>query len=537
MTKRLICCSPSVVSGISIENGRFTEGVFGFFNGILPVNQAAQALSRVRGPLLVRVWAAERGLAFAANRGNDPKEISNYYYRNYQLNSKHILGFNAEYNPMTNEWVSPHWDLYCKNAAYRNLCMEDLRERLKAKLVKEGYQIISLSFSGSDMIRQGCKQAWNKLELDYAVAVAQATLMNEEQLEELKYSTEPLTAEEKLSYEKTMLLKCFGEELINATTFLHKQTGLMLTGYAAMYLKNHRGLYRERLENFYFLISSIEDAIAKDIAAEYRQLKHGYGRFPADIQWRTRQKKAREFIGLVDFLNPDIWTTPKDYKVLGEKAKFYALFIKDVLNLSVDKLSDSQIYTELMQQLGLTLEKEWVNDPVAKCKYKKRRISEESWYYAQMYVAYRKSLKAEVQTKESAALVATSQITQQSLAITQQVTASNSAASVQAETVQNLAKEPGVISQKSFATEASMAGKDLPNLNSLVPLHPDSLIGRLVKDRVTGWITRIISYSWGGWRTEPIPKTVRGWTNGWQKGWAVSEADLRVGNYILLDYC
>ncbi len=398
---RLISCSPSVVSGISIENGRFTDGVFGFFNGILTINNASQALSRVRGANEVNVWAAETGLVYVANRDTDPKEINGYYQRNYEQNSKHLLTFGVDYSPIKSEWSSPHWKLKCKNDAYRNLCMDDLRERLKAKLEDEGYNIILDSSEGSDMVESGLKETWGKIELSEAEAVANANILGDEQLNALQNSSEPLTPQQKLDVEKSMMLKSFGKELIEATTFVHKESGKVLSGYAAMYLKNERGDYLRKLQNFYFFTQEISEAIHADLSREHSQERHGFGRFPGDIRWRTRAAKCREFLGLKQFLNPDLWTQPNDYRELAEKAKRYAPIVKDALGVNVEKMRyQSQVFKALLEQLALGLDAEWVEDKGKdttsgkRKRWKRRRISEESWEFAQMYVAYRNSLKA-----------------------------------------------------------------------------------------------------------------------------------------------
>ncbi|HEY9302196.1 MAG TPA: hypothetical protein VIQ31_38685, partial [Phormidium sp.] len=243
----LLCCSPSVVSGISLTNGRFNQSVFGFFHGVLTVSQASQALSRVRGAQSVCVWAAEQGLVYAANRATDPREINNYYQRNYEANSKHIQAFKPEYEPLKHEWLSPHWELYCKNAAYRNLCMNKLRERLKAKLEAEGYQIVSINSDESKTVEKGLKASWSKVELDYAESLNKVEIFSDNELDVINYQSTPLTPEEKLRFDKTMLLKQFGEELIQATTFTHRESGKQLQGYPAMYLKNERGVFQQQL--------------------------------------------------------------------------------------------------------------------------------------------------------------------------------------------------------------------------------------------------------------------------------------------------
>ena len=194
--------------------------------------------------------------------------------------------------------------------------------------------------------------------------------------------------------QKTLLLKWFGQELIEATVYEH-DSGAVLTGYAAMALKNERGVYRQQLENFYLLTSDEGEAIGKDIAAETSQLKHNQGRFPGDIRWRSRQRKARAWLGLPQFLNPEKWYEPNDYRDMGQKALSVAPMIKDCLNLTVENISDGQIFGELMRQLGLELDKEWAVVKPGQRRFKRRRISAESWQYAQMYLQYQEQLKAE----------------------------------------------------------------------------------------------------------------------------------------------
>jgi hypothetical protein len=389
----LLSCSPSVVSGISIENGHF-GGVFALLNGILTVSDASQAIARVRGAEEINLWVAEEGLAYEANRSTNPDEIKDWYRRNYEANCKHLLSFRAEYEPITGEWGSPHFDLFCKNAAYRNLCMKRLRERLQVRLEEEGYDLIIQEDCGSDMVKSALKDCWNKIELAEAYAIANANILSEAELEALQFKTTPLTPEEKLDLQKTLLLKWFGKELIEATVY-HHDSGAILMGYAAMALKNDRGVYRQQLENFYLLASDEGEAIGKDIAAETSQLKHNQGRFPGDIRWRSRQRKARAWLGLPQFLNPEKWYEPNDYRDMGQKAKSVASMIKDCLNLTVENISDGQIFGELMRQLGLELDKEWVAVKPGQRRFKRRRISAESWQYAQMYVQYQEQLKAE----------------------------------------------------------------------------------------------------------------------------------------------
>jgi hypothetical protein len=393
-TTRLLCCSPSVISGVSIENGHFKR-VYGFSNGVLTVSNASQAIARARGAELIKVWAAQRGLVYTADRSLFPEQIKAYYKRNYEANCKHILGFNAQYQPLTDEWTSAHFDLFCKNAAYRNNCMIRLRERLRERLIDEGYEIITVASVGSDMVKEGLKESWNRIEVNHAHAVANSNVLSDEQLKALEENRIALTQEQKLDVEKTYLLKTYGQALINNMVYEHR-SGEVLTGWAAMVLKDNHGEYRRQLEAFYLLTCAEEVACAKDLKAEQRQLEHKAGRFAGDVRWFTRQRKAREFLGLHKFLDPEIWWNPADFADLTQKAKKHFGRVKDALSVTVRNMTAGQIFATLMRQIGLDLEKTWVTtrSPSGN-RYKQRRITPESWQYAHTYINYRLSLHPE----------------------------------------------------------------------------------------------------------------------------------------------
>jgi hypothetical protein len=268
-------------------------------------------------------------------------------------------------------------------------------------LIEEGYDLISREDVGLPiMVKDALKDCWHKIELAEAQAIAAANLLSDTELEALQYRTTPLDPEEKRDLQKTLLFKWFGQELIEATTYEH-DSGEILKGYAAMALKNERGVYRKQLENFYLLTSDEGEAIGKDIAAETSQLKHNRGRFPGDIRWRSRQRKARAWLGLPEFLNPQKWYEPSDYRAMGEKAKSKAPMIKDCLNFTVENISDGQIFGEFMSQLGLELDKEWAAVKPGQRRFKRRRISASSWRFAQMYVQYQEQIKAEREASTS----------------------------------------------------------------------------------------------------------------------------------------
>ena len=125
-------------------------------------------------------------------------------------------------------------------------------------------------------------------------------------------------------------------------------------------------------------------------------MEHKAGRFAGDVRWFTRQRKAREFLGLNKFLDPEIWWNPIDFADLDQKAKKQFGRVKDALGVAVRNMTAGQIFGELMRQIGLDLDKVWVSPPSSSgSRYKQRRITPESWQYAQAYINYRLSLHPE----------------------------------------------------------------------------------------------------------------------------------------------
>lgn len=114
----LIICSPSVVSGVSLKNQRFINGVFGFCQGILMDKEIKQFLNRVRGAKEIYLWIAEEGFPVKgiSHEIISPKDIKEYYQRNYTANSKHVLSFKSEYEPIKGNGL--HLILSCSVKIY-----------------------------------------------------------------------------------------------------------------------------------------------------------------------------------------------------------------------------------------------------------------------------------------------------------------------------------------------------------------------------------------------------------------------------------
>ncbi|NJO94210.1 MAG: hypothetical protein HC820_07390 [Hydrococcus sp. RM1_1_31] len=92
----------------------------------------------IRGCELFKVWVAELGRRYEANKSLFPGEIKDWYNRNYNANAKFLQSVLVDYNPLTDEWTSPWFEYQCKVFAYQNLCMADYRRLLKERLEGEG---------------------------------------------------------------------------------------------------------------------------------------------------------------------------------------------------------------------------------------------------------------------------------------------------------------------------------------------------------------------------------------------------------------
>ena len=394
----LMACTPSVISGISMSNGHF-RGVFGFFNGVLTISQASQSLARVRGAAELNVWAGKRGLVYEANRSPDPQAIRQWYQSNYEANSKYLGSFALNYSPLNQEFASPHFDLFCKNAAYRNACQSDLRELLRQRLIDEGYTIqpTQVEAEADETIKTALKETWQGIELDRVRAIAASELLSDSELSQKMSALIRPTPNEQHQIEKTLLYKKFGRELIDSLTYTYK-SGEVFRGFEAAVLKNRQNKYQNELEAFYLLQSNISEAVLKDLTPEEKQLKQSGERFAGDVRWNTRQRQAREFLDLKSVLKPGIWFNPEDFALIISKARAHAQPLRDTLNLSVDNISDGQIIGELIRQIGLEFDELWITPESGK-RYKQRRINQQSWDRAWQYVSHKESLKVQTETQ------------------------------------------------------------------------------------------------------------------------------------------
>jgi hypothetical protein len=399
----LLSCSPSVTAGFSIENGHF-KTTYGLSNGIHTAKDFSQSLVRNRGCKDIRIWAAEQGFTYAANRSLDPKAIREWYFNNYQANVRHLLSYKAEYNPMTDEWESPHLELKCQQEAYRNGCMKHLRRRVEQHLKNEGY---TLEEYNADQLKPQAELAVANLktvnfdnQLREATAIAAKRLMTEEEYRATREEKDPDILRERAKYR---LHRTYGEELASVVEFAlpipNTDDKEELSGYEALYFLDKRG-WGSKMKMLYLLTHELGDVIAAtmDLAPETKQIEQLNNhfiegeRFAGDIKWNLRKRKAFEFLKVTDYLRPGEFIHPDQRKKLVSKLRNHADSIKECFTWTITKeKADGAIYRELFEgQFGLNV----LSRQVKGQKGRFQAIDPQSWQYFELYAKHQNELYA-----------------------------------------------------------------------------------------------------------------------------------------------
>jgi hypothetical protein len=399
----LLSCSPSVTAGFSIENGHF-KTTYGLSNGIHTAKDFSQSLVRNRGCKDIRIWAAEQGFTYMGNRSYDPKAIREWYFNNYQANAKHLGSYCVQYIPLTNEWNSPHFDLKCKQEAYRNGCMKHLRRRVEQHLLNEGY---TLEEYNADQLKAQAELAEANLtainfdnHLREATAIAVKRLMTEEEYRATREEKDPEILRERAKYR---LNRTYGEELASIVEIAlprpNTEEKEELSGYEALYFLDKKGWGR-KLKLLHLLTHPDGKTIAAkmDLAPETKQLKQLENhyvdgeRFAGDIKWNSRKRKALQFLKVADYLRPGEFIHPDQRKKLVSKLRNHADSIKECFTWTITKeKKDGAIYRELFEdQLGLNV----LSKQVKGQKGRFQAIDPKYWAYFELYAKHQNELYA-----------------------------------------------------------------------------------------------------------------------------------------------
>lgn len=410
----VIIVSPSVTSGLSIENGRFKH-CFAIINGILSDDQVLQSINRPRGCENFYIWAADKGLLTEAGGAITPEEVHNFYLRNYDARNAHFLSYGNRYDAIDNEWKSPFWTLYCENVALNNLVYRRLNFWIKDRLIGEGYTVVDHEFGDNKDLVKEQKIAWKKISIAEAVVIGNAKLNNEDEQKKLSAKIEAgvnLLPEELASFRKTHIHETFGEEYINACVKeieVNKETleKATLTGYAAVAYQNQNGKLEQGLKRYYkFFKRPIEDCIESDIKRDKEQRKgsneyDGF-LFPGDIRWTTREHKFWEGINFREYLQPERRWQGWELAQIIARIQPNIQQTKDCIGIDFSrgdlKKSYGKGFRELCERLGLAVVRERTSDGD---RFYTHHITSKSLEMAEMFASHqehRRLLKEELKS-------------------------------------------------------------------------------------------------------------------------------------------
>ena len=420
----VIIVSPSVISGLSIENGRFKH-CFAFVNGILSDSQVLQAINRPRGCENFYIWAADKGLGTEAGGAITPQEVHNFYLRNYDVRNSHFLSYGNRYEVRDDEWKSPFWTLYCENVALDNLIKRRLNFWIKDRLVGEGYAVVDHEFGENKDLVKEQKIIWKKISIAEAVVIGNAKLNNEDEQKKLSAKIEAgisLLPEELASFRKTHIHETFGEEYIKACVkevVVNKETleKAILTDYAAVAYLNQNGKLEQGLRRYYkFFKRPIEDCIESDIKRdkEQREGSNEYDGFifPGDIRWTTREHKFWEGIGFREYLQPERRWQGWELAQIIARIQPNLQQTKDCIGIDFSRPDLRKYYAkgfvELCGRLGLKTESEQASTGDRARSY---YITSESLEMAEMFASHqehRRLLKEELKSAQTPGLYSNS---------------------------------------------------------------------------------------------------------------------------------
>lgn len=401
MDTMLLICSPSITSGVSIENGRFVNGVFGFFNGILRGSEASQSIARVRGANAVYVWAAEQGVVYEESHEFTPEEVNSFHQEKTEYRNSLINTYNVNYDVQSEEWTSPWWKLYCEESAQQNIEVEHLRHFIRKKLVADGYDVRDVEYGEDEALEEALGEIWENMELSEAEAIATATEITKEQFDALVKKSrngDSLTKEEQEAIAKYRLKNLFGEDLINAAKHEDKN----LTGYAAMYVlsKENRSELVTNMFNYYRAFHlTTEEVIANDLRPGQQQQAFYGTQFVGDIRSNFPQKYWAEKLNLKQFADPNKKVTVHDFQELIDAIKADVKGFEQAFGFKVtEKTKPGTLYRFLVEYHGLKFgddrQQIRVNGVVTQCW----QVTKESFEFAEAFSHHQKSKKASYDT-------------------------------------------------------------------------------------------------------------------------------------------
>ncbi|MEG4811788.1 DUF3854 domain-containing protein [Microcoleus sp. F8-D3] len=379
----IIIASPTIGTGVSIDIRGYFTAVFGIFKGAVAVNDALQALARVRDENVPWfVWTQQFGFGKIGNGSASYRAIIKSQQKVIKTNIKLLHGVDFDIDIAHDPVHLRTWALM---AARINVGMWNYRKAILEGLKAEGHRItlcretqLHQEIKVIQMQKLAAHNCQDRVLLEQLTEQAQKL---EEELENLETVANCLSDEAKIIREENKVAEASGvanAENITLSEYLKlkdKRTktkaeldkqrkyqlwdtyGVPIT--PELKLRDDDG-WLPKISLHYYLSYDPEFVRLRDKNHLAGHQERGKGKVcPQDLRLLTARVEALKKLGVMEFLNPDKEFRGTDAQVIAfaERVKLCSVDVKDFLGISVNpKAKPMEVVQYILRgKLGFTL--------------------------------------------------------------------------------------------------------------------------------------------------------------------------------------
>ncbi|WP_293229288.1 plasmid replication protein, CyRepA1 family [Microcoleus sp. PH2017_05_CCC_O_A] len=379
----IIIASPTIGTGVSIDIRGYFTAVFGIFKGAVAVNDALQALARVRDENVPWfVWTQQFGFGKIGNGSASYRAIINSQQKVIKTNIKllHDADFDIDFahDPI-------HLRTWALMAARINVGMWNYREAIWEGLKAEGHRITlcreTQLHREIKVIQMQQLAAHNCQDRDLLEQLTKQAQELEEELDNLETVANCLSDEAKVIREENKVAEASGvanAQNITLSEYLklkdkRAKTKLELEKQRKYQLWDTYGVpvtpelklrdddgWLPKISLHYYLTYDPEFVRLRDKNHLAGHQERGKGKVcPQDLRLLTARVEALKKLGVMEFLNPDKEFRGTDALVIAfaERVKLCSVDVKDFLGISVNpKAKPMEVVQYILRgKLGFTL--------------------------------------------------------------------------------------------------------------------------------------------------------------------------------------
>ncbi|WP_449416030.1 plasmid replication protein, CyRepA1 family [Phormidium nigroviride] len=379
----IIIASPTIGTGVSIDIRGYFTAVFGIFQGAVAVNDALQALARVRDENVPWfVWTKQFGLGKIGNGSASYRAIIKSQQKVIKTNIKLLHGVDFDIDIAHDPVHLRTWALM---AARINAGMWNYREAIWEGLKSEGHRVMlcrenqlqrEIKVLQMQQLAANNCQDWDLLE-----QLTEQAQELEEELENLETVANCLSDEAKVIREENKVAEASGvtnaenitlseylklkEKRAKTKAELEQQRkyqlwdtyGVPVT--PELKLKDDDG-WLPKISLHYYLTYDPEFVRLRDQNHLAGHQERGKGKVcPQDLRLLMARVEALKKLGVMEFLNPDKEFRGTDALAIAfaERVKLCSVDVKDFLGISVNpKAKPMEVVQYILRcKLGFTL--------------------------------------------------------------------------------------------------------------------------------------------------------------------------------------